>query len=85
MRSMTLMPDERHDDAAQAVDEKVVAQKARRADRAVLDAAQRERDERDDDERVEDDGAQDGALRRRQVHDVERVERGVGGRERGRE
>ena len=52
---MTLMPTNGTTMPPSAVDEQVVAQEARRADGAVLDAAQRERDERDDDERVEDD------------------------------
>src|SRR4029077_7255314 len=41
---------------------------------AVSDALQRQRDERDDDQRIEDDRRQDGALRRRQIHNVERLQ-----------
>src|SRR5579883_3354648 len=65
---------EGHDDAAEAVDEKIAPQNARRTHRTVGDAAQRQRDERNDDERVEDDCREDGALRRLQLHDVERLE-----------
>ena len=60
-----LDPDERYDDAADAVDQHVFAQDGVRAARAVGDASQRERDQRDDDERVEDDRREDRALRRR--------------------
>ena len=54
--------DERHDEAAEAVDEQVAAQQRGGADRPVGDAAQRQRDQRDDDQRVEDDRRQDRAL-----------------------
>ena len=54
--------DERHDEAAEAVDQKVAAQQRGRADRPVGDALQRQRDQRDDDQRVEDDGRQDRAI-----------------------
>ena len=70
-----LDPDEGQDHAAEAVDQQVAPQKRRRADRAILDAAQGERDERRDDQRVEDDRGDDRALRRAQVHDVQRVQR----------
>ncbi len=56
--------DERHDEPAEAVDEEVAAKQRGRADRAIGDAAQRQRDQRDDDQRVEDDGRQDRRLRR---------------------
>ena len=55
--------DERHDDAAEAVDQEVAPQQRRRADRPVAHAPQRQRDQGDDDQRVEDDRRQDGALR----------------------
>ena len=42
--------DERHDDAAHAVDEQIALQDLRRAERAVFHAAQRERDQQDDDD-----------------------------------
>ena len=58
-----LDPDEGQDHAAEAVDEQVAAQERGRADRAVADALQRERDERGDDQRVEDDRRDDRALR----------------------
>ena len=64
--------DERHDDAAQAIDEQIALQNGQSAHRFVGHAAQRQRDQRDDDERVENDGAQDGAGRAVQMHDVER-------------
>jgi hypothetical protein len=54
--------DEGRDDAAEAVDDEVVAEQARGADRPVLDAAEGERNQGDDDERVEDDRAQRIAL-----------------------
>ena len=60
-----LDPDERQDHAAEPVDEQVAPQQRRGADRAVLDALERERDERGDDQRVEDDRRDDRALRRR--------------------
>src|SRR6478752_7956024 len=66
--------DERNDDAADAVDQQVASQQRTRADRPITDALERQRDERDDDQRVEDDGGEDRALRRRQVHDVERLQ-----------
>src|SRR3979409_2798430 len=65
---------ERRDDSSRAIDDEMVTQQTRRADGAVLDAPQRQRNERDDDERVEDDGAHDRALRRREVHDIEPIE-----------
>ena len=58
---------------------------AGRADRPVGDAAQGERDQRHDDQRVEDHRRQDGALRRRQPHDVERAELGQRGDEQRRD
>ena len=54
--------DERGDDAADAVDERVACQQRSGADGPVGDAAEGERDQGDDDERVEDDGREDGAL-----------------------
>src|ERR1700755_1606598 len=69
-----LNADERNDDAADAVDQQVAPQQRTGADRPVRDALQGERDQRDDDQRVEDDGGEDRALRRRQLHDVERAE-----------
>src|SRR5579859_161334 len=64
--------DEWRDDAAQSVDEQVIAQQPSRAHRSVGHAAQRQRDERDDDQRVEDDRRQDGALVRSQAQEVQR-------------
>ncbi|GCC46831.1 hypothetical protein chiPu_0030700, partial [Chiloscyllium punctatum] len=66
--------DERNDDATQAIDHQVAAEQRAGADRAILDALQRQRDQRDDDQRVEDDRRQDRALRAGQVHDVEHLE-----------
>src|SRR5262249_32109312 len=77
--------DERNDDAAYAVDQQVTAQQRPGADRAVGDALQRQRDQRDDDQRVEDDGRQDGALRARQAHDVERLQLRIERHEHGRD
>src|SRR5690349_12249833 len=73
-----LDPDERDDDAAEAVDQQVAAQQVRGpgggADRAaVLDTFERQRDQRDDDQRVEDDRRQNGTFRRRQTHHVQRL------------
>ena len=51
------------------------------ADRPIAHAFQRQRNERDDDQRVEDDRREDGALRRRQPHDVERLQLRVEGDE----
>ncbi len=42
--------DERHDDAAHAVDEQVALQDLRRAERAEFHALERERDQQDDDD-----------------------------------
>src|SRR5579883_1863914 len=70
--------DERHHDAAEPVDEQVAAEERVGPHGAVADAAQGERDEEDDDDRVEDDRGEDRALRRREAHHVEPVERGVG-------
>src|SRR6202011_32823 len=68
--------DEWGDDAADSVDEKVVAKQGGRTDRAVAHAAQGERDEDDDDDGVEDHGRQHGAVGAVQLHDVERVQLG---------
>src|SRR5262249_36801477 len=51
------------DDAAYAIDEQVPAQQGGRADGAVANAPQRQRDQRHDDQRVEDHGRQHGAAR----------------------
>src|SRR5690349_7767367 len=69
-----LDPDEGRDDAAEPVDEEVVAQQGRRADGTLADAPQRERDQRDDDERVEDHRGQDRTLGGLETHDVQPVE-----------
>src|SRR5690349_12589102 len=66
--------DERDDDAADAVDQQIAPQQRAGADRPIADAPERQRDERYDDQRVEDDGGEDRALRRRQAHDVERLQ-----------
>ena len=47
------------------------------ADRPILHAAQRQRNQRDDDQGVEDDGRENRALRRREMHDVERLQFGI--------
>ena len=73
--------DKGNDDAAKPVDQQIAPEQRTRADRTVGDALQRQRDERDDDQRIEDDGRQDGALRRRQIHNVERLELRVEGEE----
>src|SRR5262245_40895227 len=62
--------DERSDQASAPVDPQVAPQQPRRSQRAVADAAQRERHERQDDERVEDDGGEDRAPRCREPHHV---------------
>src|SRR4051812_7896571 len=66
--------DERNDDATQPIDQEIAPKQRTGTDRAITHAFERQRDERNDDERVEDDGGEDGALRRRQVHDVERLQ-----------
>src|SRR5215472_1196288 len=65
--------DERDDNAAKAVDQKIAPQDAGGTHWTIGHAPQCQRNERDDDERVEDDRREDGALRSRQVHDVERL------------
>src|ERR1700694_1684682 len=64
---------EGHGDPAQAIDQEIAAQDGGRSHRAIGNATQSKRDERDDDQRVEDDRRQDGALGRRETHDVERL------------
>src|SRR5579871_5217347 len=64
--------DEWGNDPAHAVEEQRAPQDGGGAERAVLHAAQRERDEQDDDDGVENDGREDGRERRREVHDVQR-------------
>src|SRR4029077_13007221 len=66
--------DERDDHAAAAVDPQVAPQQWAGPDRAIAHAFERQRNERDDDQRVEDDRRENGALRRRQPHDVERLQ-----------
>src|SRR5262249_39760771 len=66
--------DERNDDAADAVKQQVAPQQRAGADRTITHAFERQRNQRDDDQRVEDDGGENRALRRRQVHDVERLQ-----------
>ncbi len=51
------------------------------ANGTIGDALQGKRNQRDDDQRIEDDCRQDGALRRRQIHNVERLELRVEGEE----
>src|SRR5215469_11945932 len=63
--------DERHDDAADAIEPEVAPQDRGGTGRPVRDAAQGERDERDNDEGVEDDRREDRALRVPEAHDVE--------------
>ena len=69
-----LDPDERNNDSAGAVDQKIVAQQRGRAHGAICHAAQRQRDQRNDDDRVEDHRREHSRLRRPQVHDVQRVQ-----------
>src|SRR5215831_4120327 len=66
--------DERNDDAAEAIDQKIAAQQAGGADRTIGNAAQRQRDQGDNDQCIEDDRRQDGALGRMKLHDVERLQ-----------
>src|SRR6185312_9077940 len=73
-----LDPDERDDQAADAVDPQVPAEQRLRGGRTVADAAQRQRDQRDDDQRVEDDRRGDRRLRAAQVQDVELLQGGEG-------
>src|SRR5262245_36732202 len=64
-------PRERHDNAANAIDEKVAPQHLSCADGLVLDSSQGKRHKRNDNDRVEDYCREHRALRRMQVHDVE--------------
>src|SRR5213075_2031566 len=73
--------DERDDHAAQTVQQEIAPQDAPRAERAILNALQREWNQRDDDQRVEDDRGENRALRRGQPHDVERLQLGERGQE----
>lgn len=75
--------DERHDDAAEAIDEEVALQDCQGAHRLVGDAAQGQRNQRDNDEGVENDGAKNGAGGTVKVHDVERSDGGEGGHQHG--
>src|ERR1700683_5651616 len=67
--------DKRNDHAADSVDQKIAQKQRTGTDRSVAHTLQRKRNERDDDQRVENDCRKDGAFRRFQLHDVERVER----------
>jgi hypothetical protein len=51
-----LYPDERDDDAAQAIDEQVAPQQDSRAKGPVLHPAQRQRNQRNDDDGIENHG-----------------------------
>src|SRR5882672_7274167 len=62
---------ELNNDSAHAIDKQVALQRREGANGRIFHAAQRQRDQRDDDERVENDGAEDRALRRNELHDVE--------------
>src|SRR2546426_10065683 len=59
-----LDPDKWHDNAADAINEQISAEKGFRAHRAVRDAPQRQGHQRDDDDRIEDHRGQNGRLRR---------------------
>ncbi len=76
---------ERHQNAAQTVDEDVAAQQGAGAHRAIFHAAQGERHERDDDERVKDDGREHGGLRRVQAHNIEAAQHRISGHKHGRD
>src|ERR1700728_4417456 len=67
--------DERHDDAADSIDQDVSAQNDRGLRRAKLHASKSQGNESDNHQRVENDGRQDGTLRAVQPHQVERLER----------
>src|SRR5579885_1186745 len=60
---------ERQDNAAEAVEQQVAPQDRRGAERAILHAAQGQRNQRNDDQRVEDYRREHRAMRRRQPHD----------------
>src|ERR1700738_1525170 len=66
--------DEGHNNATEDVDEQIAHQQRGGAGGAVLHAPEGKRDQRDDDQRVEYDRRQDSALRRLQVHEVQRLE-----------
>ena len=75
---MSFNANERNDDATDAIDQEVAAQERTCPDRAVLDAAQGQRDQRDDDQRVEDHSGEHRAVGCRQVHDVQSVQLRIG-------
>ena len=77
--------DKGNDDAAEPIDQQIAPEQRTRADGPIGDALQGKRNERDDDQRIEDDRRQDGALRRRQIHNVERLELRVEGEEQRRD
>src|SRR5262245_34493453 len=70
------------EEAAHAVEKDIAAEHCGGAGGTILHAAERERNEGDDDEGVEHHRAEDGALRRMEAHDVERLERPARGAER---
>src|SRR6202049_1997733 len=76
--------DEGEQYASAAIAQHVSPQDGCGTDRAVFDALERQRYQSRNDQRVEDYRRQDGAVRRRKVHDVEGGEHGIGAGERRR-
>src|SRR3984893_798239 len=68
---------ERNDDPAEPIDEKITPQNACRPDGPVSHPAKRQGDQRDDDQRVENNRRQNSALRRREMHDIEALQLGI--------
>src|SRR5437899_12344786 len=64
--------DERNDDSAETINQKIALQNSQRADGLIFHATQRQRNERDDDQGVENNRAQDCTLGTMQTHDIQR-------------
>src|SRR5262245_4135984 len=75
--------DEWDNQSADAVDKQIVAEQGGGVDGAIFHAAEGKRNKEDDDQRVENDRRKYRTVGRRQMHDVEPVEHGVGGGEGG--
>src|SRR3984957_21872 len=79
--------DKGHQNAPEAIDEKIAAQEHGCTERPVLHALQRQRNEKHDYDCIENDGSKDRRERACEAHDVERIElrigRGKGGGDNG--
>src|ERR1700733_14227163 len=65
--------DERNGYAADAVDPEITQQQRAGADRTITYTLQRQGDQSDDDQRIKDNRRQNGAFRRCQLHNVQRL------------